>query len=101
MVFTSYINIKCVFASLFDIRASFVASQPTVSLGCSQRTTDFSRDEGKPHSYCVPSTMNDKEVREQLKPMVAFIESEARDKAQEIRVRAEEEFQVQKQSVEQ
>ncbi len=45
--------------------------------------------------------MNDKDVREQLKRMVAFIESEARDKAQEIRVRAEEEFQVQKQSVEQ
>jgi V-type H+-transporting ATPase subunit E len=30
--------------------------------------------------------------------MVAFIESEAKEKAQEIRVRAEEEFQVQRQS---
>jgi len=45
--------------------------------------------------------MNDRDVREQLKRMVAFIESEARDKANEIRVRAEEEFQVQKQSIEQ
>jgi len=37
-------------------------------------------------------------VKELLRRMVAFIESEAKEKAQEIRVRAEEEFQVQRQS---
>ncbi|EDQ88258.1 uncharacterized protein MONBRDRAFT_37555 [Monosiga brevicollis MX1] len=40
--------------------------------------------------------LDDQQVSEQIKQMVAFIESEAREKVEEIRAKAEEEFNIEK-----
>eukprot|EP01094_Clydonella_sp_ATCC50884_P005533 TRINITY_DN1446_c0_g1_i1.p1 TRINITY_DN1446_c0_g1~~TRINITY_DN1446_c0_g1_i1.p1 ORF type:complete len:234 (+),score=120.15 TRINITY_DN1446_c0_g1_i1:74-775(+) len=43
--------------------------------------------------------MSDSQVKQQLQQMVNFIQQEAREKAEEIRVQAEEEFNIERQSI--
>merc|ERR1712014_143716 len=46
--------------------------------------------------HCLKMTLTDDEVQRQIQIMVSFIDQEAKEKAEEIEAKAEEEFQIEK-----